>query len=165
VIEWTVREARPGDGEGLAALHADTGRGYVAMDPVRFRLPDTDGLATWFDEDLATVGDGWISYVAVADGDIVGQVEARLVPPIETARFQVVTALGETRGYVNSLAVRSSHRRQGIARSLMEAAERWLAEHGATVVELDTLASSPESVPFYRALGYRATKLIFERSL
>ena len=45
----------------------------------------------------------------------------------------------------------------------MEHAERWLADRGAVVIELDTLAESPESVPFYEAIGYRPRSIIFER--
>jgi hypothetical protein len=47
----------------------------------------------------------------------------------------------------------------------MEHAERWLADQGASVIELDTLATSPESVPFYEAIGYRPRSIIFERKL
>ena len=37
----------------------------------------------------------------------------------------------------------------------LEHAERWLADTGAVVIELDTLATSPDSVPFHEAVGYR----------
>ena len=47
----------------------------------------------------------------------------------------------------------------------MEHAELWLADHGATIVELETLASSPDSVPFYEGIGFEARSLIFERRL
>jgi hypothetical protein len=47
----------------------------------------------------------------------------------------------------------------------MQHAERWLADRGATLVELDTLISSRESVPFYEAIGYEARSFIFERRL
>jgi hypothetical protein len=30
-------------------------------------------------------------------------------------------------------------------------------------IELDTLAKSPKSVPFYEAIGYRPRSIIFER--
>jgi ribosomal protein S18 acetylase RimI-like enzyme len=84
---------------------------------------------------------------------------------MESARYQVITALGQVRGEVNSLGVLKSYRRRGIGRSLMEQAERWLADQGASVIELDTLATSPESVPFYEAIGYRPRSIIFERKL
>lgn len=163
--EWEIRPARPGDGAGLASLHLAGGEDYVALDPIRFRVPDEDGLGEWLDRDLASSGSSWICYVAEEDGRIVGQVEARLLQPMESARYQVITALGQVRGEVNSLGVLKSYRRRGIGRSLMEQAERWLADQGASVIELDTLATSPESVPFYEAIGYRPRSIIFERKL
>ena len=160
---WTIRPARPGDGAGIAPLHVAGGKDYLELDPTRFRIPDEDGLAEWLDGDLVSSGGSWICFVAEEDGRIVGQVEARLLAPMDSARYQVVAALGQVRGEVNSLGVLKSHRRRGIGRALMEQAERWLAERGAVMIELDTLAESPESVPFYEAIGYRPRSIIFER--
>ena len=86
-----------------------------------------------------------------------------MLQPLDSARYQVIATLGQVRGEVNSLGVLKSHRRRGIGRALMERAERWLADRGAVVIELDTLAESPESVPFYEAIGYRPRSMIFER--
>lgn len=163
--DWAVREARPGDGEGLARLHLETAREYVEMDQTRFRMPDADGLAAWFDDDLLSAGVDWACFVAIDGEHIIGEVEVRLVPPLDSARYQAVRALGAVRGYINSLAVSRTNRRQAVGQGLVRRAEQWLAAAGATAVELDTLASSPDSVPFYEAMGYRATKLIFERQL
>jgi ribosomal protein S18 acetylase RimI-like enzyme len=80
-------------------------------------------------------------------------VEAKLRQPMESARYQVITALGQVRGEVNSLGVLKSHRRRGIGRALMQEAERWLADRGATVIELDTLATSPRERSLLR--GHR----------
>ena len=160
---WTIRPARPGDGAGLASLHVAGGEDYVALDPTRFRVPDEDGLAEWLDRDLASSGDSWICFVAEEDGRIVGEVEARLLQPMESARYQVITALGQVRGEVNSVGVLKSHRRRGIGRALMEHADGWLRDRGAVLIELDTLARSPESVPFYEATGYQPRSIIFER--
>ena len=161
--EWQIRPARPGDGAGLAALHVAEGKDYLELDPTRFRVPDEDGLAEWLDRDLASSGESSICFVAEEDGRIVGQVEARLLPPMDSARYHVIASLGQVRGEVNSLGVLKSHRRRGIGRALMKQAERWLADRGAAVIELDTLATSPESVPFYEAIGYRRRSIIFER--
>jgi GNAT superfamily N-acetyltransferase len=160
---WKIRPARPGDGAGLASLHLAGGNDYLELDPTRFRIPDEDGLAEWLDGDLESSGGSWICFVAEEDGRIVGQAEARLRQPMESARYQVITALGQVRGEVNSLGVLKSHRRQGIGRALIEHAERWLADRGATVIELDTLATSLESVPFYEAIAYEPRSIIFER--
>jgi ribosomal protein S18 acetylase RimI-like enzyme len=163
VDEWKIRPAQRGDGAGLASLHVAGGRDYLALDPTRFRVPDEDGLSDWLDSDLASSGGSWICFVAEEEGQIVGQVEARLLPPMESARYQVIAALGQVRGQVNSLGVLTSHRRRGIGRALMEHAERWLADRGAVLIELDTLATSTESVPFYEAIGYLPRSIIFER--
>src|SRR5437899_1814669 len=56
----TIRMAHPGDGPGLAQLHLDTAAGLHKLDPSRFRIPDTEGLAEWLDEDLQTMGKAWI---------------------------------------------------------------------------------------------------------
>jgi GNAT superfamily N-acetyltransferase len=162
---WKIRPARQGDGAGIASFHLAGGNEYLELDPTRFRIPDEDGLAEWLNGDLGTSGGSWICFVAEEDGRIVGQVEAKLLQPMESARYQVVTALGRVRGEVNSLGVLRSHRRRGIGRALMQQAERWLADRGATVIELDTLATSPESVPFYEAIGYEPRSIIFERKL
>jgi ribosomal protein S18 acetylase RimI-like enzyme len=161
----TIRLARPGDGPAVASLHRAVAEDYLELDPTRFRLPDTEGLIEWLDEDLRAMGESWICFVAEGDGAIVGQVEARVLPPLESARFQVIAALGRVRGEVNSLSVLKPYRRRGIGRELMEHAERWLVERGASVIQLDTLASSPDSVPFYEAIGYRARSIIFERQV
>jgi GNAT superfamily N-acetyltransferase len=162
---WKIHAARPGDGAGIASLHLAGGNDYLELDPTRFRIPDEDGLAEWLDGDLESSGGSWICFVAEEDGRIVGEVEAKLRQPMESARYQVITALGQVRGEVNSLGVLKSHRRRGIGRALMQQAERWLADRGAMVIELDTLATSPESVPFYEAIGYEPRSIIFERKL
>jgi GNAT superfamily N-acetyltransferase len=160
-----IRQARRGDGKGIADLHLDTAASLRLLDPDRFKIPDEDGMAEWIDDDLATVGKDWNCFVAVEDGRIVGQVEAKLNPPFESARFQTIAELGSVRGEVNSLGVLSSHRRRGIGKALMEAAEEWLRGRGAHVVILDTFLRSPESVPFYDSIGYERVSVIFERRL
>jgi GNAT superfamily N-acetyltransferase len=159
----TIRPAAPGDGPGLAELHLDTGEGLHRLDPARFRIPDTDGMAEWVDRDLETMGRDWICLVAEEDGAIVGQVEARLLPPMDSARFQTMTELAHVRGEVNSMGVRSTHRRRGIGRALMAEVESWLVAHGARVIRLDTFLESPESGPFYDAIGYARVSVIFEK--
>jgi GNAT superfamily N-acetyltransferase len=161
--DWTIREARPGDGPGLAELHEAVARDYMLLDPDRFKLPDPVGMAEWMDEELEGMGETWICFVATENDRIIGEVEARLQQPMEAARYQVIASLGTPRGYVNSLGVLASHRRRGIGRALMQQTEQWLIKRGATVIELDTLASSPDSVPFYEAIGYRGRSIIFER--
>ena len=62
-----IRQARPGDGRGIADLHLDTAASLRLLDPSRFKLPQEDGMAEWIDADLATVGEDWNCFVAVED--------------------------------------------------------------------------------------------------
>jgi GNAT superfamily N-acetyltransferase len=160
-----IRLARPGDGSGLTELHLDTAITLRGWDSARFKVPDVDGMAEWIDADLETAGEECICFVAEVDGRIVGQVEARVHPPLESARYQTVANLGLIRGEVNSLGVVSTHRRRGIGRALMAEAERWLKDRGAGVIVLDTFLRSPESGPFYDALGYERVSVVFERPI
>ena len=160
-----VRRARPGDGRGLANLHLDTAGTLRALDRRRFRIPDVDGMAEWIEEDLTTVGNEWVCFVAEDGGRLVGQVEAKIHPPLNSARYQTMSDLAFTRGEVNSLGVVSTHRRRGIGRALMAEAESWLRARGAKVIVLDTFLRSPESVPFYDSIGYERVSIVFERRL
>jgi ribosomal protein S18 acetylase RimI-like enzyme len=160
----TIRMARRGDGAGLAELHLNTAAGLRELDSSRFRIPDTEGLVEWLDADLTTMGETWICFVAEDDGQIVGQVEAMVHQPMESAKFQVTAELGMIRGEVNSLGVLASYRRRGIGRALMAHAEDWLRGRGARVIRLDTFLNSDESVSFYDAIGYTRTAIIFERN-
>ena len=56
----TIRDIRPGDGEGCARAWVDAGRYYSARVPEVIQVPDEDGLAEWFDDryfDLRDLGD------------------------------------------------------------------------------------------------------------
>lgn len=158
-----IRQAHPGDGQGLADVHLNTAATLHQLDRSRFKLPDTDGMAEWIDADLATIGEEWNCFVAEEAGRIVGQVEAKVHAPLDSARYQTMSNLAGIRGEVNSLGVLKSHRRRGIGKALMAAAEDWLKDRGARVVILDTWLRSPESVPFYDSIGYERVSIIFER--
>jgi hypothetical protein len=45
----------------------------------------------------------------------------------------------------------------------MAEVEGWLKARGARVILLDTFLRSPESIPFYDAIGYTRTSIIFEK--
>ncbi len=59
---------------------------------------------------------------------------------------------------ITGLVVDAAARRSGVGRALMNAAERWAAQHGLNAVVLRSNVTRPESHPFYEAIGYRRTK-------
>jgi ribosomal protein S18 acetylase RimI-like enzyme len=77
--------------------------------------------------------------VAVIDSKVVGTVMA---------------GFDGVRGWIHHLAVKDSFRRQGIASSLMRAAENGLEMIGCPKVNLQVRATNNEVINFYRSLGY-----------
>jgi len=164
--EIVVRASRPGDGPGIARCHLDSAATYSADAPELFRMPDEDGYVEWIEEDLARPrGEDELDIVAVVDGEIAGHVEARILEPIDSARWQQGREHGERRAFVNALAVAAPWRRHGAGRALMAAIESWARGRGATRVQLDTWIDSPLSVPFYESLGYDRRSIRFEKLL
>jgi ribosomal protein S18 acetylase RimI-like enzyme len=64
------------------------------------------------------------------------------------------------RGWIYSLAVAPSHRRQGIGSRLVSHAERELGRRGCVKINLQILEGNESVVAFYTSLGYRVEKRI-----
>jgi GNAT superfamily N-acetyltransferase len=158
-----VRAPRPGDGAAIADILLDSARYYVELAPDDFRIPDEDGLVE-FCEPRADRAEGTLSIVAEVDGELVGLLEAFLEPPDDSARFQMLPDHARTRLFINLLAVHSRAWRRGVGRALVDAAESWARERGATVSRLETYLGSPVSLPFWEDVGYRRRSVkLFKR--
>jgi len=162
-----IRPARASDAADLARNWIEGAQHYVELDPEAFRVPSTDGLVEFFEESLNRPRSGdsvWL--VAEVDGQVVGDVSARLEQPAQHAEYQVLRYLGEVRIYVDALGVAQVHRCRGVGTRLMGAIERWARERGAVCVMLDTYAASLLSVLSYeRGMGYRRRSIVFEKRL
>ena len=86
--------------------------------------------------------------VAEINGEVVGFIEPQVYEPVYWGKL--INILG--------LAVRESHRGMGIGKALMEAAEDWAKEIGATGVRLNSGADRTNAHAFYRNIGYEAKK-------
>lgn len=64
------------------------------------------------------------------------------------------------RGWIYYLAVAPDHRRAGLGRQLMDAAEAWLRERGAPKVQLMVRTSNEEALGFYEALGLERQQVV-----
>jgi GNAT superfamily N-acetyltransferase len=95
--------------------------------------------------------------LAEAGGRIAGFVHVYARPAIENPREAIVQAI----------VVDDAHRRTGIGRLLMMAAERWGKEHDCRSVALSSNIARTPAHAFYAALGYRlaATSCIFRKPL
>ena len=88
-----IRPARASDAAELARNWIEVAQRYVELDPQAFRVPSTDGLVAFFAESLERPRSGdsvWL--VAEVDGQVVGDVSARLERPAEDAERQVLSA-------------------------------------------------------------------------
>jgi GNAT superfamily N-acetyltransferase len=162
-----VRAARSGDGAGCARAWSDAGRHLQELDPNVGRVPDSDGLADWFERSLADdrpAGALWL--VAEHDGRAVGFVSARVEPPMADARWQLQRDLASRPLVIDALVVQETQRRSGVGTALMEAVEEAGRSQGATVATLNTNLRSFLSVPFYEdRMSYQRRSVIFRKDL
>jgi aminoglycoside 6'-N-acetyltransferase I len=96
------------------------------------------------------LADGARQAVLVAarpDGTLAGFIELAMRPWAEGCTSRPV-------GYVEGWYVRPEHRRSGVGRALMEAAERWSAAHGSAELASDAELANTLSQAAHRALGF-----------
>ena len=167
-MRMTIRDVRPGDGDGCARAWTDAGRYYAALVPEVIRVPEEDGLAEWFE---AAVGAGRTAdelwrVADVPPHGVAGVVEAAIARPAPDAHRQLQRDLSRTRLVVNLLVVAEDYRRRGVGTALMEAAEEWGRSRGAVVAVTDTNLSSPLSVPFYeQRMGFQRQAIVLRKPL
>jgi GNAT superfamily N-acetyltransferase len=163
-----IRPPRPGDGDGMARVWLSAGAYYASLDPALFQVPSTDGLAESFEADIGATSESsdTLRLVAEQDGQVAGWLTARLAQPAASAVHQLVRELGWIRLTVDALVVDQAQWRHGTGTALLEAAEAWGRDRGASMVRLDTYVHSPVSVPFYeRHMGYQRRSIHFAKEL
>jgi GNAT superfamily N-acetyltransferase len=90
-------------------------------------------------------------FLAEHQGEVIGFVTVQLRPPVQEPYLVL-----ERRTLVQNLGMLSAWRGQGIGRTLMEAAEGWAREHGATRLVLNVWEFNTGALSFYETLGYSA---------
>ncbi|MFD1775869.1 GNAT family N-acetyltransferase [Paenibacillus rhizophilus] len=88
-------------------------------------------------------GEGVILWVALENGEVAGSVQLHLA----------LKPNGLHRAEIAKLMVHPEHRRQGIARMLMETAEACAASEGRTLLVFDTRGGDPSNL-LYQSLGF-----------
>ena len=127
-----IRPARATDAAALERVFADWDH-PLAADAIAERLTE------WEATPLAAV------LVAESDGEIVGVAAVAASPHLaRPGRFARLIGL----------AVRTSHRRRGIAAALLRAVEDQARAWGCHRVELTSSRRRAEAPPFYAAMGY-----------
>jgi GNAT superfamily N-acetyltransferase len=107
-----------------------------------------------------------VDLVADIDGQVVAALFARVIRPPESAGFAYPRDVSATRLSIEYLAALAEHRRSGAGTALVEAAEAWGREQGATVAETSTFHGSPLSVPFWtERAGYSQRSINLRKDL
>lgn len=127
-----VRAATAADRETTVAL-------WEAAGPTR---PWNDPRAD-FDLALATATSSVL--LAEQDGAVCGS---------------VMTGFDGHRGWVYYLATAPAHRKQGVGRRLMAAAEAWLANIGSPKIQLMVRGDNLAARGFYDAIGYELQDVV-----
>jgi GNAT superfamily N-acetyltransferase len=95
---------------------------------------------------------------------LVAQIGTRVVGVIGVGRAPFYERNG-TYCRLLVLAVDEQHRRHGIGRMLVRAAEAWAQEHDATVMVVNTSHRRHDAHRFYEREGYESTGLRFVKTL
>ena len=117
---------------------------------VPFFQPAPDGEAAW-ERHVAVAlakGEGLLLAAWAADepaGLILGQLQS----------FAPIFRPGKL-GYVSDLYVQSEYRRRGLGRLLFLALRDWLADQGATALDLQVYTANQEAMAFWRKMGFES---------
>ncbi len=110
---------------------------------------------------FATAQDTWTCLVAEVGAEgVIGFVEVGLRAYAEGCRSSPV-------GYLEGVFVAESHRKLGVGRALVDAAERWVREQGCKEMASDREIHNEDSGRFHATLGFEEVERIvcFRKSL
>jgi GNAT superfamily N-acetyltransferase len=166
--EVVLRECRVvEDAEAIAGLILESNAYYLALAPEFFTSVETQGFVEWVAGDVEWLAQAsTFARVAEVDGEFAGYLEGSIQEPDENSQFNGNRDLRERRLYINFVVTAEAHKRKGVARRLVEAAEAWARSQGATVALCDTYVDSPQSVPFWeQGMSYSRRSIKFRKRL
>ncbi|WP_101296792.1 GNAT family N-acetyltransferase [Halegenticoccus soli] len=159
-MEFTVRQARPEDGDALLDLwHGFTT--HLSEYDNRYRHKETadERWLKYFENQLLESKYG-VVFVAEREGTLVGVIEARVMGNHPIFRL-------ENHGHVHGHFVDEAYRDQGVGSALLEAAEEWFASPPREVdfYRITTIEGDETAAEIYTALGCRPVEHVYEKRL
>jgi GNAT superfamily N-acetyltransferase len=139
----TIRDATDADSSSIAGLISELGYPTTESD-MRARLAAIDA-----DPNCRTL-------VAEVSATVVGVAGIGLAPYYERNGIY---------GRLLVLSVTAAHRRNGLGRALVEEAETWAGDRGASAMLVNTAHHRENAHAFYSGMGYQSTGLRFVKAL
>ncbi|MGH2368105.1 MAG: GNAT family N-acetyltransferase [Chloroflexota bacterium] len=155
-----IRTATIDDVEALTDVYISSARHHAALDPEYYAVPDREAVVAHLKAALGGEDDtGAVRRVAEVDGIVVGSamVELRSASSASMLRPALAASVG--------VAVLGDRRGARIGSRLMEAAENWAREHGATLMTLDALAANVDALRFYERHGYQRRGVLLAKPI
>ena len=154
-VPYTIRDARPSDGEAMLDLLPRL---------ADFEIPESRAPEHLWQDDAALLRrwmsgetDDCLAHVGVDDdGNVVGLTLVRLRPELLS---------GEPSAHLETIAVAKSVEGQGVAGSLLTAAEREARAHGALTMTLHVFAVNTRARGMYEKRGYDGELLRYIKPL
>lgn len=157
-----IRPATIGDTEALAEVYLSSARHHASLDPEYYHVPDREALVSHLREVLSadSLSPERTVLLAEADGVVLGSAEVTLQSPNPASMIRPTLAASV------GVAVLEDQRGGGIGSRLMEAAEDWARERGATLMLLDASAANRDALRFYEQRhGYRLRGVLMTKEL
>ncbi|QBS38282.1 GNAT family N-acetyltransferase [Thermaerobacter sp. FW80] len=152
IVPVTVRPASDGDVQEICEILAEGDRDHASALPTVFM---TACDPAWREPAVRQwIGDP-TSAVLVADEG--GRLAGVVVAVLRHAPREVPVLAPRRYVWIDSLAVCSSRRRQGVGRALMEAVHRWALDQGVDEIELNVWEFNRAAIALYTSLGYATT--------
>ncbi|HEY8789056.1 MAG TPA: GNAT family N-acetyltransferase [Actinopolymorphaceae bacterium] len=155
-IAPTVRRADELDIPALDALNAVVQGLHAEAMPATFKQPLPGGTTAFFADALQR--EEVAVFVGEVDDAIVGYLFAEETHRLEGAFMHASHLLN-----VHHIAVDDSHRRMGVGRLLLAAADDWARTRGLTDVRLDHWAFNDDAHDFFTGLGFEVDNVRMSR--
>jgi GNAT superfamily N-acetyltransferase len=154
-MNTAVREARLSDVDTLCGLAMELQEQHIASRPEMFKPPQMDEIGTWFRQLLEKPSAN--VWVACVEGTVRGYLVA-VISELAEGPFN----FARTWMQIDQIAVHQEHRRQGIARALLENARGYARTKGVADIELASWSFNQVAHRAFASLGFVPKVVRFE---
>jgi len=139
-VSYQYKQLTPADLPVMKGLLAMFGEAFQDVEAYQGAVPDDGYLRRLLDKPH------FIALAALDGDEVIGGIAGYELEKFERARSEI---------YIYDLAVRETHRRQGVATALIRTLQRIAAERGAYVIFVQADRGDDPAIRLYQSLGTR----------